>query len=498
MQNMKPAILAIDQGTTSSRAIVFSDGLGIIASAQEEFPQYYPAEGQVEHDPEEIWKSVCNTAGRALEQAHATGFETVTVGITNQRETIVIWDRKTGTPLAPAIVWQDRRTAKMCQQLHDAGHEAMVREKTGLLLDPYFSASKLSWLLATIPGAAEAARDGKLAAGTIDCYLLWRLTGGRVHATDATNASRTGLYNIHENRWDTDLLDLYNVPAALLPEVLDSSDDFGMTDADVCGFTLPVGGIAGDQQAAAFGQGCLSPGDIKSTYGTGCFMLLNTGDTPLVSKNRLLTTIASRIGGITTYALEGSIFIAGAVIQWLRDELGLISSAAATEALAGQLTDNRGVYLVPAFTGLGAPWWDPEARGAIFGLTRGSGAPELARAALESVCYQTRDLLDAMQRDGADIGKLRVDGGMTANGWLMQFLADILNVPVDRPKILESTALGAAALAGLQAGLFSSTEDVAQSWSLDRRFTPAMAETERQRLLDGWNNAIRRTLTNSA
>ncbi len=483
-------ILAIDQGTTSTRAIVYGiDGTPIV-TAQREFRQIFPRDGWVEHDPEEIWSTTLEVCREAL---NGRAREVIAIGLTNQRETTVVWDRKTHAPLGHAIVWQDRRTADACEALKVAGKEPLVTERTGLLLDPYFSATKLRWILDHEDGARARAEAGELAFGTTDCFLLWRLTQGRVHATDATNASRTMLYNIHTGRWDDELLELFDIPAAVLPEVHDSAHEFGETEAGLFGSPIPIRGIAGDQQAAAIGQACFAPGMIKSTYGTGCFVLLNTGERPVRSKHRLLTTIAHRIEGRTTYALEGSIFVAGAAVQWLRDGLHVIESARDTEALARGLESNRGVYLVPAFTGLGAPHWDPRARGALLGLTRDTGVAELARAALESVCYQTLDLVNAMGRDGAITpDTLRVDGGMVANDWLMQFLADVLGFAVERPVITETTALGAAYLAGLSAGAFDSLEDLARRWQREARFEPRLEAAEREHLVAGWGRAVAR------
>ena len=493
------ALLAIDQGTTSSRAIVFAADDGrILAQAQEEFPQLYPRSGWVEHDPEAIWQSVLRTTRTALKRAEAAGLTVVAAGITNQRETVLIWDRNTGKPIHNAIVWQDRRTADHCRALRNAGHEAMIGARTGLLLDPYFSASKIAWLLDHVDGARARAEAGALAFGTVDSFLLWRLSGGRVHATDATNAARTLLFDIHRQVWDDTLLRLFGIPRALLPEVRDSAADYGETDPALLGRAVPIRGVAGDQQAASVGQGCFQPGSIKSTYGTGSFVVLNTGETPVASENRLLTTIAYRLDGRPTYALEGAIFAAGAAVQWLRDSLGLMRSAAETEALAESLPDNRGVYLVPAFTGLGAPHWRSDARGALFGLTRDSGAPEFARAALESVCYQTHDLLRAMAQDGARLATLRVDGGMVANNWLCQFLADILAMPVERPRVMETTALGAALLAGLGCGLYDGVDSLIERWACDARFAPAMEAGARATALAGWQDALSRVLVEGA
>ncbi|GJL95120.1 MAG: glycerol kinase [Hyphococcus sp.] len=489
-----PYILAIDQGTTSSRAIVFDRAGRVVSNAQKEFEQHYPADGWVEHDPEEIWRTSRDIAREAFQAAEKTGGEVVAIGITNQRETTIVWDRQTGEPIYNAIVWQDRRTAETCAALKEDGLAAHVTARTGLVLDPYFSATKLAWILDHVDGARARADKGELAFGTVDSFLISRLTGGRVHATDATNASRTSLYNIHTNEWDDALLDAFKAPRACLPEVLDSAAHYGETDPELFGRAIPICGVAGDQQAAAFGQACFETGDIKSTYGTGCFVLVHTGETAVTSDNKLLTTIAYRLNGKTHYALEGSIFIAGAAVQWLRDELGIIKDASETAALAESIETNNGVYLVPAFTGLGAPHWAPDARGAIYGLTRGAGRAELARAALEAVVYQTSDLMDAIAKDGVTAKTLRVDGGMVANDWVMQFLSDILALPVERPKVLETTALGAAYLAGLQAGIYQSTEEVADAWRLDARFQSAMDGTQRRKNLDGWREAIRKTL----
>jgi glycerol kinase len=492
-------LVAIDQGTTSTRAIVFDSALAPVATAQQEFRQIFPGDGQVEHDPEEIWQSVVAVVREAIAKAKAMASDIAAIGITNQRETTLIWDRATGKPIHNAIVWQDRRTADHCAALRAAGREADITAKTGLLLDPYFSATKIAWLLDHVAGAREAADAGRLAFGTIDSFLLWRLTGGKLHATDATNASRTLLFDIGAGRWDQDLAYLFRVPAGLLPQVRDSSGEFGITDPALFGGPIRILGVAGDQQAATVGQGCFRPGMMKSTYGTGCFALLNTGRQMVISRNRLLTTIAYQLGGVRTYALEGAIFIAGAAVQWLRDGLNVITSAAETAALAARADPSEQVYLVPAFVGLGAPWWDAAARGAIYGLTRKSGRAELARAALESVGYQTRDLLEAMRSDwpsasGADT-VLRVDGGMTASDVTMQFLADILGAPVDRPVVMETTALGAAYLAGRAAGICSDLEGFSQHWKRDRRFEPRMDAAVRARKWAGWQDAVRRTLT---
>jgi glycerol kinase len=494
MTDLQPLVMALDQGTTSSRAIVFDATGAVVAQAQAEFPQVYPTEGWVEHDPEAIWATTLDTARAALLRAEARGGRVVAIGVTNQRETTVIWDRATGRAIHPAIVWQDRRTASTCRSLRDAGHEALVRARTGLVLDPYFSASKAAWILDHVEGARSRAQAGELAFGTVDSFLIWRLTGGAVHATDATNASRTSLYDISANAWDDDLLDLFRVPRAVLPQVKDCAADYGATSPELFGRPIPILGVAGDQQAAAIGQGCFSAGDIKSTYGTGCFVLVNTGQAPIFSKNRLLTTIAYRLEGRTSYALEGSIFVAGAAVQWLRDGLGIIKDAAETEALARRAQDS-GVYLVPAFTGLGAPWWDPDARGALYGLTRATGPADLARAALEAACYQTRDLLAAAAEDGVALGSLKIDGGMIANDWLVQRLADLVDLTVCRPTVLETTAMGAAYLAGARAGVYPDQATFAAQERGFTRFTPRMDQAERTRRLAGWDEAVKRTLS---
>ncbi len=490
-------ILAIDQGTTSSRAIIFDARLRVKASAQEEFAQHYPNSGWVEHAPADLWSSVAGTARSAIERAGIDARDIAAIGITNQRETTLLWDRFSGKPLHNAIVWQDRRTADLCTKLKEQGHEAMVTARTGLLLDPYFSATKLKWLLDTIPDARARAARGELAFGTVDSYLIWQLTGGRVHVTDATNAARTMLYNIGTGEWDAEICGLLDIPMALLPEVRDCAATFGHTRADLFGREIPICGVAGDQQAATVGQACFDPGMMKSTYGTGCFALLNTGANMVSSKNRLLTTIAYRLNGKPTYALEGSLFIAGAVVQWLRDGLKIIREAKETQPLADLADPSQDVVLVPAFTGLGAPYWRPDCRGAIYGLTRNSGPAELARAALESVGYQTRDLLEAMYADwGAKPeGVLRVDGGMTASDWSMQFLSDIIGAPVDRPVVTETTALGVAYLAGLQAGICPEPAEFQKSWALERRFAPQMDETTRAAKYARWQRAVAATMS---
>ncbi|MHB2264236.1 glycerol kinase GlpK [Aliihoeflea sp. PC F10.4] len=490
-------VLAIDQGTTSSRAIVFDDRMEIVGVGQQEFAQHFPKSGWVEHDANEIWDSVVAVIKAALDDAGISAGDVAAIGITNQRETVVVWDKATGEPIHNAIVWQDRRTAQLCHDMKEKGLEEVFSQKTGLLLDPYFSGTKLAWLLDNVSGARERAESGELLAGTIDAFLIWKLTGGAAHVTDATNASRTLLFNIETNAWDGELAEHLNVPLQMLPEVLDSSDDFGVTDEALFGAAIPILGVAGDQQAATIGQACFSPGMMKSTYGTGCFAVLNTGGTLVRSNNRLLTTIAYRLDGETTYALEGSIFVAGAAVQWLRDGIGVIGKAEESGELATQADESQEVYLVPAFVGLGAPHWDAEARGAIFGLTRSTGPAEFARAALESVAFQTRDLLDAMKKDWTEGGEtvLRVDGGMVASNWTMQRLSDLLDAPVDRPTILETTALGAAWLAGSRAGVWPGMEDFAKAWKLERRFEPQMDDDLREEKLAGWRDAVRRTLS---
>ncbi len=481
-------ILAIDQGTTSSRAILFDAAMQVVAVAQQEFRQIYPASGWVEHDPEEIWDTTLSTCRAAMEQAGVTAKDIAGIGITNQRETTVIWDRATGKPLHNAIVWQDRRTADLCARLRADGHAAMITARTGLLVDPYFSATKVAWIL----DRAGEARGLDLAFGTIDSFLIWRLTGGKVHTTDATNASRTMLYDIHKGRWCPDIADLLGIPLSLLPKVRDCAADFGVTDPTLLGGAIPILGVAGDQQAATIGQACFAPGMMKSTYGTGCFALLNTGDQAVVSGNRLLTTIAYQLDGQRTYALEGSIFVAGAVVQWLRDGLGIIGSAAASGDLAQRADPGQTVTIVPAFTGLGAPYWNPDCRGAVFGLTRNSGPAEFARAALDSVAFQTRDLVEAMRADWAGAGDtvLRVDGGMAASDWTMQRLADMLGAPVDRPRMVETTALGAAWLAGMRAGVYPDMEGFAAGWAAERRFAPGSDDAAREADYARWKRAV--------
>lgn len=487
-------VLAMDQGTTSSRAILFNSHYEIVEQAQCEFKQHFPNSGWVEHSAQDIWQTSLDTAREAIANAGVSPEQIASIGITNQRETTVLWDRQTGEPIHHAIVWQDRRTADLCDNLKAQGLEPLVSSKTGLLLDPYFSATKIAWLLDNVSDARDRAERGELAFGTMDSWLLWNLTGGKSHATDATNASRTLLYNIHRGEWDSELLKVFNIPSSVLPEVKDCAADFGSTD--LFGSPIAIMGIAGDQHAATLGQACFEKGMLKSTYGTGCFALLNTGETAVSSSNRLLTTIAYQLDGKVTYALEGSIFIAGAAVQWLRDGLGIIDSAKQSGELAAEADEQQDVYMIPAFTGLGAPWWDPKARGALIGLTRGTGPAEISRAALESVCYQTLDLLNAMHADWQQDAQtvLRVDGGMVASDWTMQRLADILQAPIDRPVIAETTALGAAWLAGSRAGVWPDQKGFAESWRLDKHFDPQMDEQQRNQKVAGWNDAIQRVL----
>ena len=497
MSNAVKYILAIDQGTTSSRAILFDKNYHNCSVSQQEFKQHYPQSGWVEHDPEDIWQTTLTTCRQAMQQVNAGPADIASIGITNQRETTVIWDRKSGKPIHNAIVWQDRRTSVFCADLRAAGHETLINSKTGLLLDPYFSATKITWILDHVDGARDAANRGELAFGTVDTFLLWRLSDGKVHVTDATNASRTMLYDIYQNCWSDELLQLFNIPASMLPEVKDSATDFATTEKAIFDGAISICGIAGDQQAATVGQACFEPGMMKSTYGTGCFALLNTGTSAVASNNRLLTTIAYQLDGQTTYALEGSIFVAGAAVQWLRDGLQLIQSAEQSGDLAAAADEAQDVYLVPAFVGLGAPYWDADCRGAIYGLSRGTGRAEIAKATLESVCYQTCDLLNAMQRDWGEAGNtiLRVDGGMVASDWTMQRLADLVNAEVDRPKVMETTALGAAWLAGMHRGFYGDQNEFAQSWGLDKRFSPDMDAATRSRKYAGWQDAVSRTLS---
>ncbi len=491
---MSRFLLAIDQGTSSSRAVIYDHSIKVVASAQQEFPQIYPQPGWVEHDPEAIWDSVCAVTAAAMHDAGAA--DITAIGITNQRETTLVWERKTGTCVYNAIVWQDRRTADACQALKREGLETQVTAKTGLRLDPYFSATKIEWILDNVDGIREKAEAGLLAFGTIDSFLLWRLTGGKQHATDATNASRTSLFNIHDQQWDDELLEMFSIPRQLLPEVRDCVADYGLTADDSIVGGVPIFGIAGDQQAALVGQAGLDVGTTKATYGTGCFVLANTGSHALKSDNQLLTTVAMRIDGKVTYGLEGSVFVAGSAMQWLRDELKIIDSALETETIASSTGIVEDVHVVPAFTGLGAPYWDPAARGAILGLTRGSGREQVVTATLQSVAYQTRDLVDAMADDGISPSVIRVDGGMVTNDWFLQFLADILGIPVERPENVESTVLGAAYLAAYKAGIIRTPEQICADWECDQRFEPAMTAERRDVLLDGWKKAVSRIRTN--
>jgi glycerol kinase len=493
---MTDYLLAIDQGTTSTRSIVFSREGESLASAQQEFEQHFPDDGWVEHDPADIWQSTLDTLSDVLAKAANLPGSIRALGITNQRETALVWNRKTGEPLYNAIVWQDRRTARACEELRERHAQSWVHEKTGLLLDPYFSGSKVAWILDNVDGARAQAEAGELLFGTVDTFLIWKMTGGKRHVTDATNASRTLLFNIHTQQWDSALLDLFRIPRSMMPTVLDSAADFGMTDASIVGIELPIAGVAGDQQAALFGQCCFEPGMTKSTYGTGCFMVMNTGSQPVSSKHRLLTTVGYRLNGKVTYALEGSIFMAGATMQWLRDQMGFIQHAADSEAMAEKVGPNQHVYLVPAFTGLGAPHWDPDARGALVGMTRDTSIEHIVTAGLQSVGYQTADLLGAMLDDGAiSEVELRIDGGMAANNWAMQFLSNVTDSKVTRPVITETTALGAAMLAGLQSGVYKSTGELSQLWQADRTFDTDMKSDQRKRLLDGWQRAVRSTLS---
>ena len=497
---MSGRILVIDQGTTSTRAIVFDEHARPVAAGQQEFPQIFPQPGQVEHDPEDIWRSTLSTIRAALDKAKLAPGDLAGIGVTNQRETTIVWNRNTGKPIYNAVVWQDRRTAPLCAQLKSAGHERFVKERTGLLLDPYFSATKIAWILDNVAGARGQAERGELAFGTVDSFLIWRLTNGKRHVTDATNASRTSLFNIHTGEWDSDLLKLFGVPRSMLPEALDCAADFGLSAPEHFGTAAPILGVAGDQQAALIGQACFQHGMVKSTFGTGGFILLNTGAEAVASKHRLLTTIAYQWNGERTYALEGSIFSAGATVQWLRDGLGIIAAASESGALAAAADSSQRIYFVPAFTGLGAPHWNSEARGAITGLTRGATRKDIVRAALESVAYQTRDLVNAMRADeGSRAGAggsqvIRIDGGMSASDWTMQFLADMLDAPVDRPAVLETTALGAAFLAGWRAGIYPGAEEFARSWSAEKRFTPSMAPEERAQRYAGWRDAVGRAI----
>ena len=492
-------VLSIDQGTTSSRGVIFDKNYEIVSIGQKEFTQFFPDSGWVEHDPEEIWMSTLESCHSALKKSKIDPSQIRAVGITNQRETTVVWDKVTGKPIYNAIVWQDRRTSDQCQNLKDLGHESLVNEKTGLLLDPYFCATKIAWILDNVSGARQKANEGQLLFGTIDCFLMWRLSNQQIHSTDATNACRTMLYNIHDGCWDEDLLKLFDIPSSMLPKVCDNAADFGKVDESIFGSEIPITASIGDQPSALVGQACFQPGMVKSTYGTGCFVLINTGYEPVKSNNKLLTTLAFQVNGKTCYALEGSIFVAGAAVQWLRDGLKFIESAQESESLAMQADDSQDVYLVPAFVGLGAPYWDPDCRGALFGMTRNTGPAEITKATLESVCYQTSDLLSAIAKDLGEgkLSAIRVDGGMAASNWTMQMLSDLVELPVDRPKNLETTALGAAYLAGMQIGFYPSMSDFSDSWQSDSQFNSKMTSDSRERKLAGWKDAVKRTLSNN-
>ena len=492
-------VLSIDQGTTSSRGVIFDKNYEIVSIGQKEFTQFFPDSGWVEHDPEEIWMSTLESCHSALKESKIDPSQIRAVGITNQRETTVVWDKDTGKPIYNAIVWQDRRTSDQCQNLKDLGHESLVTKKTGLLLDPYFCATKIAWILDNVSGARQKANEGQLLFGTIDCFLMWRLSNQQIHSTDATNACRTMLYNIHDGCWDEDLLKLFNIPSSMLPKVCDNAADFGKVDESIFGSEIPITASIGDQPSALVGQACFQPGMVKSTYGTGCFVLINTGYEPVKSNNKLLTTLAFQVNGKTCYALEGSIFVAGAAVQWLRDGLKFIESAQESESLAMQADDSQDVYLVPAFVGLGAPYWDPDCRGALFGMTRNTGPAEITKATLESVCYQTSDLLSAIAKDLGEgkLSAIRVDGGMAASNWTMQMLSDLVELPVDRPKNLETTALGAAYLAGMQIGFYPSMSDFSDSWQSDSQFNSKMTSDSRERKLAGWKDAVKRTLSNN-
>ena len=492
-------VLSIDQGTTSSRGVIFDKNYEIVSIGQKEFRQFFPDSGWVEHDPEEIWMSTLESCRSALKESKIEPSQIRAVGITNQRETTVVWDKVTGKPIYNAIVWQDRRTSDQCQNLKDLGHESLVNEKTGLLLDPYFCATKIAWILDNVSEARQKANEGQLLFGTIDCFLMWRLSNQQIHSTDATNACRTMLYNIHDGCWDEDLLKLFDIPSSMLPKVCDNAADFGKVDESIFGSEIPITASIGDQPSALVGQACFQPGMVKSTYGTGCFVLINTGYEPVKSNNKLLTTLAFQVNGKTCYALEGSIFVAGAAVQWLRDGLKFIESAQESESLAMQADDSQDVYLVPAFVGLGAPYWDPDCRGALFGMTRNTGPAEITKATLESVCYQTSDLLSAIAKDLGEgkLSAIRVDGGMAASNWTMQMLSDLVELPVDRPKNLETTALGAAYLAGMQIGFYPSMSDFSDSWQSDSQFNSKMTSDSRERKLAGWKDAVKRTLSNN-
>jgi len=498
MTNSNKYILSIDQGTTSSRGVLFDLNCEVVSIGQKEFTQFFPNSGWVEHDPEEIWMSTLESCRKAIKEVKIEPSQIQAIGITNQRETTVVWDKKTGKAIYNAIVWQDRRTSDFCQSLRELGHESSITEKTGLLLDPYFCATKIVWILDNVDGARKKANEGQLLFGTIDSFLMWRLSSQKIHSTDATNACRTLLYNIHDGCWDEDLLELFNIPSSMLPEVCDNAADFGKTHKSFFGAEIPIAASIGDQPSALVGQACFEPGMVKSTYGTGCFVLINTGYEPIKSKNNLLTTLAFQVNNKTCYALEGSIFVAGAAVQWLRDELKFIESAEQSEALAIQADEAQDVYLVPAFVGLGAPYWDPDCRGAIYGMTRNTGPAEITKATLESICYQTSDLLNAISKDLGEnkLSAIRVDGGMAASNWIMQMLSDLIQLPVDRPKNLETTALGAAYLAGMQVGFYPSMDDFAKSWKSEKQFNSKMADDYREKKLAGWRDAVSRTLSN--
>ena len=491
---MKKFLVAIDQGTTSSRAILFNLIGKPIYSSQKEFKQYFPKDGWVEHKPNEIWNTTKKVLLNVINKSKKLNGKILTIGITNQRETTILWDKKTGKPIYNAIVWQDRRTAEFCKKFKTKRKEKLIHKKTGLLIDPYFSSTKIKWILDNVPKAKKLAKNNQLAFGTIDTFLIWKLTGGKVHATDATNACRTMLFNISSNKWDKDILKIFKIPKNILPEVKDSSDDFGFTLKSITRTSLPINGVVGDQQAATIGQSCFSKGSVKSTYGTGAFVLMNTGSKKIYSKNKLLTTICYRINGKITYALEGSIFIAGAGIQWLRDKIKLIKTASETEKIVKSIKSNNGIYLVPAFTGLGAPYWNPNVRGLIYGLTRDTSEKEIIRATLESVAYQSFDLFNAMKNDGLKPNLVKVDGGMVSNNWFSQFLSDIINIKVVRPKVQETTALGAAFMAGLRIGVYKSLSDISKNWKIDKKFVPKISKRSRTNLLKGWEQAIRKTL----
>ena len=491
---MKRFIVAIDQGTTSSRAILFSLSGKPVYSSQKEFRQYFPKDGWVEHNPNEIWNTTKKVLIDVINKSKRLKGKILTIGITNQRETTILWDKKTGKPIYNAIVWQDRRTAEFCKKFKTNNKEKIINRKTGLLIDPYFSGTKIKWILDNVPKAKKLAKNNNLLFGTVDTFLLWKLTKGKLHATDATNACRTMLFNISTNKWDMDILKSLKIPKNILPQVKDSSDDFGLTDKSIIGKSYPINGVVGDQQAATIGQSCFTKGSVKSTYGTGAFILMNTGNKKIYSKNKLLTTICYRLNGKITYALEGSIFIAGAGIQWLRDKIKLISNAAETEKIVKSLKTNNGIYLVPAFTGLGAPYWNPNSRGIICGLTRDTSQKEIVRATLESVAYQSYDLFNAMKNDGLKPNLIKVDGGMVKNNWFSQFLSNVIDTKVVRPKVQETTALGAAFMAGLKIGVYKSLSDISKNWKIDRKFVPKISKSNRTKLLKGWQQAIRKTL----